>query len=47
MFDALAVLLERHEVGHGFFTTIVSADDELEFALPGSTPPVGMMGRLI
>ena len=33
--DALAVLLQGDDVGHGFFTAIIGAHDELKFDMHG------------
>ena len=41
--DALGVLLQRDDIGHGCFTVIIGAQDELEFNAHGKTPAVGVV----
>ena len=44
MFNALAVLFQRHDIGYSLFTAIIVAQDELEFDTHGGAPPGGMGG---
>ena len=39
MLKAVAVFVQRDDVGHGFFTVIIAAQDELEFHTHGEAPP--------
>jgi hypothetical protein len=39
MLDALGVLLQGDDVGHGFFLTIIAAHDALEFGAHWRAPP--------
>ena len=44
MLNAMAVLFQRHDIGHGLFTAIIVAQNELEFDTYGEAPPGGMGG---
>jgi hypothetical protein len=42
--NAVAVLFQRHDIGHSLFTAIIVAQDELAFDTHGGAPPERMDG---